>query len=249
MAKSKPATDVNEADRDYLTAVRTFDGDLDHRLRELGAVRERMGTTAASHLRWLLDFANGAPPQAGEAARRVSAEIGALVRATCRPIMDDVIREKPGSPKQIDHLQKLHAELREEILGPALDGRWVISSNQLGDYELVIDHGNRFYHGSEETLFILACYQLLTSPEARRISHCASPKCDHWFLRRKRGIYCSAECAAEAKSTRYFATPVETRSERRHQAYKNSVTSRLGKRVKVHRRGPRPAKNSEVQID
>lgn len=238
---SKVAFDGNR-----LIAVRASD-DPDRRLRELRAAKKRVGVTRESQIRWLLEFANGLPPKDAESARRISAELFQLAHLICNPGITEGRPAKLGSADQVDDLRRVHAGLREEILGPGMLGKWTIESTQLGNYQFGIYHGKPFYIADEGALFILACHQLLASSEAQRISRCAAPKCDRWFLRRKRGTYCSPECGAEAKSSRYFNTPAQERSARRHETYKDWVTRHVGKNVTVHRRGPRVVKKTEVQ--
>ena len=233
-------------DRTSVALVKTENPE--QRQRDVAAARRRVGKSRRDQIAWLLAVANDPAPTSGEKSRRLSAEMAALIAATCgRGALTQSEMAPLGNAEHVEAMTKVHDWVRG-TLDSSLRGRWTIKGPELGnDYEFGIDHGTPFYAGREGALFAIACHQLLSSPEAKRISRCAASQCDRWFLRRKRGMYCSPACGRDAKRVRYFATPPKERSDLHHEAYKDRVARRIGKNVKVHRRGPRSAKNSEDQ--
>jgi hypothetical protein len=214
--------------------------DIEQRTRERRAARRRVGTTSRSMIEWLLRFANGDAPTSAT-VRRVSADIHEIFARTYgEGALSAIQSAKLGSDAQVEHFGRLHVGLRDDMLN-APRGAWEIESEQLGAFNIGVNGWRPTFRGDEGAVFVFSCQRLLSSPEAQRISRCKAPGCDKWFLRRKRGVYCSPSCGEAAKRSRYFAVPEPERRKRRHSAYKNWVRENRGSAVasKVRPRGRR----------
>ena len=121
------------------------------------------------------------------------------------------------------------------------DQPWVLRSDTLHPFVTHVRLGTVSYAGRPQDVFLLAVRDLLSRPDARALKACAGLGCDRLFLKRKRGIYCSENCAHRGKLEHRHAMPPETRYEQRHAAYKRALEREKGKAIARHvrQRGPR----------
>jgi hypothetical protein len=214
------------------------------RVAALHAARKRVGSSPFARLSWLLDLANDSLPATVDDGIRISAEISAFLGSHRETIGAVKCIESPpmGTEKELRFVRRMHTHVRRVISDLVRGKGWDLHLGKLKNCVFHATLGCRSYRGSGEALFNLGLWELFTSSDALRLRRCAGPNCARYFLKRKRGLFCSDRCRIDKKLERYHAQPVELRSERRHQVYKNSVRKDSPARAnRVTRRGPRSA--------
>lgn len=161
--------------------------------------RLKVGSSNLARLAWLLDLLNHAE-RIAEASASERAEIEAEVVAFSRQV--GAVRGGQQSVLSRERLFELARHIRADFHALP-QGATLEFEIPAVTFVCTPDRGTTFL-GSAEALFRLAIAKLLEAEQAR-IKTCARNGCENLFARRKRGLYCSRQCAQIEHLARYVA--------------------------------------------
>jgi hypothetical protein len=193
---------------------------------KLPAARARVGSDHLARLKWLLAFARGENKDASDLAT----EVFAFAAPSNKPIHDPY--PPNGSFRELtpEKIQDLEQQVRAGIRAVHAGREWETPPLSLA---FVANNGRRFYRGPAADCFLAAAVDLAVAERAR-IHLCEWAECKRLFVKNKRAKYCSRQCSAKARFSRWrkdhFLSDDEF-SVWRHKRYKSQHP-----RAKVRRR-------------
>jgi hypothetical protein len=163
----------------------------------------KVGKTPIARLGWLLRFAQSEVPSSEKQLAKIDEQIEAFVLLGASGL-GHLARSAEAITNIRDDLLKnlrLIANWNPKNLG---NTGWWVPLDGLGFY---VRKGWRSgYSAGRDTrhnVFMAIAGGLVGSEEGKRIQSCARQGCDHLFIRRKRGLYCTPACSQREQTRKY----------------------------------------------
>jgi hypothetical protein len=225
--------------------------------RDRKAARLRVGWGSAARLKWVVDFAQQlifAQKKSSESQlARLRREIQLFISESFGRLMIVGLPEALGHDAVIGLRRTAHNVLLDWMGGK----EFTLPASSLGNLKWIVQKEPGNWSGiawvealgrDVSGLFQWAFKEALAA-EGGRIERCQGPGCQRFFVKIKRGAYCSMRCSQRTRTQRYRQrhAPVEL-SEKRHAGYVAKVARQKGEKFadKVRRNQPVPSGTREV---
>jgi hypothetical protein len=215
---------------------RRFDREAHEWFRRLAGARARVGRTPISRLSWLLNFAADMPEKLSALDQSALADLAAAIWTFAElGRVGTMTRDasKPVSASEVADLAQTVSEGIKRLCGPEPDvAGWQFEPAKFGRLHRAVQARTfqNYYFGDFRPVFLMAVADLLRE-EGRRIKTCAWGQCSRFFVRRKRGAYCSGACSQKARTKRYRDAQGPEWRKKRHAYYVREVQKLKGRAV------------------